>query len=242
MPVITSPPIRYARPSISSSEPSAAEARAFGRAPRLDDLDEEAVDERRLEQVLELARDDLPVKAQPRADDTAMREKRDHRGLGQIGGNGEADVLRVGDDGGIDADHLAAPVQERATRIARVDGRVRLDERLQHRVRRFGQHPIHPRHDAARQRLIEADRVADRDHVVAHAHAVGIAEGDRGQALRCRRADTQQGEVEDRIGADEPCRQPPAVVEVTVMDWRPWATRLVRSARPRRRARRSRRR
>ena len=50
--------------------------------------------------------------------------------------DGEAEVLGVGDAGGVDADHLAGGVEERAARVAVVDGRVGLHQVLQRVLRR----------------------------------------------------------------------------------------------------------
>ena len=52
-------------------------------------------------------------------------------GLGRVDGNGKADartlVGAVGGDHRVDADHLAARVQQRAAGVAGIDGRVGLD-------------------------------------------------------------------------------------------------------------------
>src|SRR5258708_36808261 len=88
-----------------------------------------------------------------------------HEGRGdrlqQIGRDGEPDVLRVGNDCGIDADHLAAPVEQRAAGIAGVDGRVGLDERLAERQRRFWQNSVETADDPAGVGLVESGRISD---------------------------------------------------------------------------------
>ena len=48
--------------------------------------------------------------------------------LDVVDGDGEADVLGVGGDRGVDPDHLTGGVEQRATRVAGVDGGVGLDE------------------------------------------------------------------------------------------------------------------
>ena len=118
--------------------------------------------------------------------------------------DGEADVLRRlrVRDRRVDPEHLAVGVEERAARVARVDGRVGLehaDERRAgvgvDRAVRAGDDP--PGHA---QPAFERERVADRDDLVADLSGVGVAELD---AREPDAVDLEHGEVGRRVGADD---------------------------------------
>src|SRR3546814_4532281 len=83
-----------------------------------------------------------------RGDGTATRlEVLDDR-AGPVDGNREPEVLRVGHDRGVHTDDLAGRVHERTTRVARIDGRVGLDEAFE--VDALGAEvAVGGRHDAA---------------------------------------------------------------------------------------------
>ena len=82
--------------------------------------------------------------------------------------------------GGVDADQLAVEVDQRAAGVARVDRGIGLDEVL---VAQPAQAAAADRRDDARgHRLADAERVADRDHEVAHAQL----RRNRPAASRCR--------------------------------------------------------
>ncbi len=66
-------------------------------------------------------------------------------------------------------------------------------------------------HDAHRDRLAEAERVADREHDLADLEAVGAAERDRRQVGQ---VDLQQRELALRVRADDPRRRDAAVREL----------------------------
>ena len=85
----------------------------------------------------------------------------------------------LGEDRGIDADQESVHVDERAARIAGIDGGIGLDEELivGDADLRAGKR----RDDAARHRLPDAERIADGEHDVADFQTVGIAEADRGK-------------------------------------------------------------
>src|SRR5205085_2452078 len=65
-----------------------------------------------------------PITDQPRRDE-----------LRRICRNREADPLRAGDDRRVDADDLSAGIDERSTRIARVERRVRLNDTVDETAR-----------------------------------------------------------------------------------------------------------
>ena len=96
-----------------------------------------------------------------------------HRGLRR---HREADADRAArrrDDRGVDADHLAVQVEQRAARIAAVDGGVGLDVVV---VGAGIDVAVARRDDAGGHRAAEAERIADRDHPFAEPQLVGIAE------------------------------------------------------------------
>ncbi len=84
-----------------------------------------------------------------------------------VGRNGKADtdVAAVGaQDGGVDADQLATQVEQGATRVARVDGRIGLDEVFQ--VLDVEAAAAERTDDAGGDGLAEAERVADGQRIV----------------------------------------------------------------------------
>src|SRR5262249_31191399 len=86
----------------------------------------------------------------------------------------EGDTVGAVADGGVDADQFAVDVQERPARVARVDGRVGLDQVLEHGAPRHGDLPAQGADDAVRDGVPPAVRVADGDHVLAdHQIAAG---------------------------------------------------------------------
>ena len=66
-----------------------------------------------------------------------------HDGLGDVDGDGEADALTTLGDRRVDADDIARGVDQRAAGVARVDGRVRLDEVAQRSWRQRAAGVVH---------------------------------------------------------------------------------------------------
>ena len=66
--------------------------------------------------------------AEPGAAHAAVLQDLRQHVLGGVGGDREADALRAHDDRGVDADHLAARVDERPAGIAGIEGRIGLDD------------------------------------------------------------------------------------------------------------------
>lgn len=114
----------------------------------------------------------------------------------------KADALRTAAaavDGGVDADQFAGRIHQRAAGIARIDGRIGLDEVADRAdARRFAAN--RPDH-AQRHRLADAKRVADRQHQIADACLPVVTQRD-GRHLR--KVDAQQRQVGERIAADQP--------------------------------------
>ena len=107
----------------------------------------------------------------------------------------------VAGDGGVDPDDLTAGVDERATRVARGDGRVGLDETVEERSL-GSDRPVDGRHDAERDRrvTVEAERESDRDDFVTDAHTAGIGEH---RGVEVVTAHAEQCEVVARVAREE---------------------------------------
>ncbi len=121
---------------------------------------------------------------------------------GNLCRDGEADpdaAARGRKDRIVDADHIAGHVEQRAARIATVDGGVGLD------VAVVGAPHAgvaeHRRDDPARNRAAQSEGVADRDHPVARARLSGIAEPHEGEGLAS--ADLEHREIGFDIIADQ---------------------------------------
>ena len=104
----------------------------------------------------------------------------------RVGGHGEANSLITGglsQDRGIYPNDLVGHVDQRSTRIARVDGRVGLDEVLELAGSALFDGAVPGRDDACGNRLGKRKRAADGNHPVAHLAGVRIAHLHRGQRL-----------------------------------------------------------
>ena len=126
---------------------------------------------------------------------------------GLVDGDGEADILGAENDRGVDADCLALQAHERAAGIARVDGRVGLDEAAEVlgvtlEVGDRGDEAREAGDDAGRDRVPEFSQgVPDRDYGLAEADRAGIAERERGEAAG---VNLEDGDVVDRIAGKHP--------------------------------------
>src|SRR5690606_17096158 len=101
------------------------------------------------------------------ADDPAVLDQLLHDAADEIHRDREADSLGRASPaalghGGVDADELAAGVDERASGISDIDRRVGLDEILNIRETELG--PARRADDTERDGMGEAERVADREH------------------------------------------------------------------------------
>jgi len=125
--------------------------------------------------------------------------------------DGEADPLVAAaarEDRRVDADHLAARVDQRPARVAGVDGGVGLDE-----VFVVGEAEVAAADgtdDPHRHGPAEAERVPERQDDVADLHGVGVAEG---RVRQVRRLDAERGEIRARVDSEDARRQLPAIRE-----------------------------
>ena len=97
----------------------------------------------------------------------------------------------------VDADDFALDVEQRAARIAGVDRGVGLDVRDEVFLRQIAALRAD---DAGGHRVLEAERLADRDHPFADLQLVGVADRDLRQVLRL---DLEQRHVGALVGADD---------------------------------------
>ena len=88
--------------------------------------------------------------------------------LGHVGGNGKANALGEVNDGGIDADDFAAQIEERASRVARIDRRVRLNEIFV--SREIDVFSPDSAHDAEGDGSVQPEGISDGKHRLADAH------------------------------------------------------------------------
>src|SRR5262249_18723004 len=110
-------------------------------------------------------------------------------------GDREADagvVARLALDLRVDADHAALRVKQRGAGVAVVDSRVGLDRVADRELRLAGDRPVERAHDAARDRLLEAERAADGDDAVADLQVARAAYRER-EELRGGRVDLDNG-------------------------------------------------
>ncbi len=129
--------------------------------------------------------------------------------------DGEADAgarpARRG-DGRVHPDEAARAVEERSSRVPGVDGGVGLDDPLDLPSRHRLDRPSEGAHDPGRERLVEAERVADGEDLLPDEEILRGADEDRPQR-RSRREDPEDGEVAVGGGADERRRPGRAVGE-----------------------------
>src|SRR5208283_1253084 len=106
---------------------------------------------------------------------------------------------RLGQNSGVDADDLTRHIHERTTGIARVDGRVGLNERLKlpvgHDVASLG------RDDAGGYSFLQSEGTANSEDPVAHLHAVGVAQFGRWEGMI--EINLDYGQIRFLIGADQ---------------------------------------
>src|SRR5262249_17387564 len=142
------------------------------RTVRRDVADEGALGLLQPQALREVLGDLLDLDTEPAAHDLALLADLGHDLLGDVDGHGEADAggLRdaLGHDPRVDADDLAAGVDERPTGVARVDGGVRLDHVDRSPWRAEGQRPTLVRDDPDRDAVAsQAEWVSDGHHPLA---------------------------------------------------------------------------
>ena len=117
----------------------------------------------------QLARDRhlLGRDADKAAPDPAVLQQLCHHERRGVAGDGEADVVGAGDDGGVDAHHLAPGRDQRAAGVAGVQRRVGLDKILDQPAGVAAQGAADGGDHAGGDGGLEPQRVADRHHQLA---------------------------------------------------------------------------
>src|SRR5262249_40142435 len=155
------------------------QARLLGRTAAQHARDENAVGRGQPERVVDLGRDLLRLDADPAPGHAAGLDDLLHDLLGARRRYRETDPQRSARariDRGVDADQIPGGVDERAARVAGIDRGVRLNEVLESVQADLA---AERGDDPHRHGLPDGERVADREHDVAHAKAIGVAERDR---------------------------------------------------------------
>ena len=187
------------------------EAGGFRRTFRHDFHDQYAFPIVDVEGFRQFGRQVLDDDAQVAAAYLAVVDELSHDSTDHVGGNGETDsdiAPGRGEYRRIDAHQPTVQVDERTAGIARVDGGIGLNEIL---VPLDTQAAATERaDDAAGDRLVEPERVADRHHEIADAQGVRIGKPDLRQFIRFH---LQNRQVDLRIAADQRRLQQPAVGE-----------------------------
>src|SRR5262249_39407444 len=116
--------------------------------------------------------------------------------------NSEADALiaaaAIGQDGGVDSDQLAQRVDQRSAGVARIDGRIGLDEVFI--VLDAEISAAHGADNPQGHRLADSERVADRERKIAHLCLSRVAQRDCRQVLS---VNSQDCDISLWVGADQ---------------------------------------
>eukprot|EP00315_Gephyrocapsa_oceanica_P041992 CAMPEP_0185473886 /NCGR_PEP_ID=MMETSP1366-20130426/1733_1 /TAXON_ID=38817 /ORGANISM="Gephyrocapsa oceanica, Strain RCC1303" /LENGTH=496 /DNA_ID=CAMNT_0028080769 /DNA_START=26 /DNA_END=1516 /DNA_ORIENTATION=- len=131
-----------------------------------------------------------------------------HHAADGVRGDGEADAdvaARAArrEDHRVDADEPAARVKERSARVARVDCGVRLDAVFDRPSAVAVDVPAEGGDDARRQGVVEAERIADGQHVLADAQRGGGGDLQRLQRPQPRRVHLEHRQVLVRLMPDD---------------------------------------
>ena len=201
-----SPPSLTSWPSIVAVVAAAFEAGLVGRAALFDALDEDAFFDRQVERLRQRRGDRAAFDPEVGVFDFAVGLELVDLVSGRVDRDREADAdvalaAAAGLDLGVDPDHFAGRVDQRAARVAGVDRRVGLDHVVDREPVGRLDLALQGGDDAAGDGAVEAERVADRDHRVADFDLRGVAERERVQFLG-RRVDLEQRQVVGRVGAD----------------------------------------
>jgi hypothetical protein len=112
----------------------------------------------------------------------------------------ETDALRHPDHRRVDADDAAQPVDQRPSRVARIERRVGLDHPIDKATRARAQAAPERADDPRCNSRLKAERVADRNDKLADAQPRRAAELGMRQSIR---GELEHGEISGRIAADD---------------------------------------
>ena len=142
--------------------------------------------------------------ADPAAHHATLGEDLAHHAANQVHRDRKADAFHaevLREHRGVDADELAIDIDQRAARIAHVDGRVGLDEVLEGRDAELS--AARRADDALRDGLRKPYGIADGEHDVAEAQPVRVTE--RHHRHVALQVEFEDREVRVRIAADDSC-------------------------------------
>ena len=129
--------------------------------------------------------------------------------LDGVGRNGEPDPDVAGRarsravlDLRVDADDLAARVEQRAARVAGIDRGVGLDHVVDREAVRSGDEALERAHDSGGRGAVEPEGIPDRDDRIADADDVGVSDGEWRERTR-RGLDAEHCEIRGRVGSDD---------------------------------------
>src|SRR5882724_3395220 len=115
--------------------------------------------------------------------------------------NREPDVVRAADDGRVDADRFPLQVEQRSSRVARIDRSVGLEEI---RVRGFGVHrPLLGADDPGSHGRFQPERLADGDDLIADLERIAVAQHGSLERLDALAFDADERDVRVGIVADD---------------------------------------
>jgi len=166
---------------------------------------------RHTERGRELRREILRSQSDPPSFHLAELDELRHYGTGHVARNREPDPYAGAarpDDRRVDADQLAAQIDQRTAGVAGIDRGIGLNEI-------FIAFDVETRaaeraDDPRSHRLTEPEWIADRHHVVAHPQCIRIAQC---QGLQVLALDFQQSDVGGRIASYQLALQPAPVLE-----------------------------
>ena len=131
-------------------------------------------------------RDVLAGDADPAAADAAVEQELGGDEFGGVDADGEAEALRGHDGRGVDADDLAARVDERAAGVAGVEGGVGLDDLVHHAAAGGAHAAAEGADDSGGDGELESVGVADGDGELADFEGLRSSEGGWRQHVRRR--------------------------------------------------------
>src|SRR5215471_12060081 len=115
----------------------------------------------------------LNIDTQPASREMTVDLEVGQKVLHHVDWDREPDSLGLTDDRGVHPHHFPAHVEERPTRVARVDQGIGLQKVVEHSN---PDHPLLGRDDSLRDGLLETKWIADRNHPVADIEFVGVAQ------------------------------------------------------------------
>src|SRR4029453_15098465 len=175
-------------------------------------LDQRTFVDRQVVRIGVLPVDGLVDDAHVRARQLLAGDRLLHDRASDVDRDGEADAVRIGGDGRVDADDVGPGVEQRATRIAGVDRGVGLDEVVEVLVAVGRDRPALGRHDATRHRVrIRPERAPDRaDQLAPLALGRAAQIGD----WHVAGVDLDDREVRQRVDAVDAALEHPAIIEL----------------------------